>query len=202
MVFLNHSSYRLCFQFLELCSREVSINWQPDTDIYNGLQNILELMLCWTALFQYSLKKKWWHRAQLRKWSVFPKGLEMPWSRVISPAVYVSLWDFPWAYSFAPASGLCWPNFSPWLLIRCVTGPDCHQKWIGAFLPLVMANLLGFTLPTVTVCHNTTVPPVTQKGSSKTKCGVSQSGCWGVTTNLLCWTLPLPTPPTPSGQDE
>lgn len=131
--------------------------------------------------------------AELRKWGFFPRGSEMPWSRTFSPVVHVSLWDFLLAYSFTPVSGLCRSSFSLWLLIRHVTRPDCHPKvnWrICARDPLIMANLLGFTLPTVTVHRNTTIPSTTQKGSSKTKCGVSQSGWWGVTANLPHWTLP------------
>lgn len=110
--------------------------------------------------------------AELRKWGFFPRGSEMPWSRTFSPVVHVSLWDFLLAYSFTPVSGLCRSSFSLWLLIRHVTRPDCHPKvnWrICARDPLIMANLLGFTLPTVTVHRNTTIPSTTQKGSSKTK---------------------------------
>lgn len=31
--------------------------------VYNKLRNIHELIICWTALFQYPLKKKWWYEA-------------------------------------------------------------------------------------------------------------------------------------------
>lgn len=60
------------------------------------------------------------------------------------------------------------------LLVRYATGPDCHLKmnWhISAGDPLIMADL-----PTVTSHRNTTIPSTTQKGSSNTKCGVTEKG--------------------------
>lgn len=129
-------------------------------------------------------------RGLAQKMGFLPRGSGMPWSDVFFSVVHVSLWDSLWVYSFTPASGSCRPSYS---LSAARQTCHCHPKLnrhISARDQLIVTNLLDLTRPTVIVHHNTIIPSTRQKDSSRTKCGVSQRGWWGMTGNLLCWTLP------------